>query len=308
MLHPIPILNLRIRVKITFWGTRGSIPTPSTSTFETQRYGGDTTCVSIESGDLLLILDAGSGLRLLGLDLLRRPKPLHATFLFSHLHWDHIQGFPFFMPAFHPENSFHLLGPPLAPNPDSPVCTLERALRRQQDDLSFPVNLEDMSAKLTFADLPSDPIELTGPDTSLHITWAPLNHPGGCFGYRVEEHRPGRPPAIFAFCTDTEHGTQLSPSVQRLAAGADVLVHDAQYSPDEYIGNGGHDHIGWGHSTWEQALAEAQAAGASRLFLTHHDPLHDDSRLASLEKQAHEAGQPLGIQVHVAAQFLSLDL
>ncbi|GAB4252545.1 MAG: hypothetical protein OHK005_19770 [Candidatus Methylacidiphilales bacterium] len=165
-----------------------------------------------------------------------------------------------------------------------------------------------MSAKLTFADLPSQPLEINGCKSTLHIDWAPLNHPGGCFGYRVEEHRPDKAPAIFAFCTDTENGGQISPSVQRLATQADVLVHDAQYSPDEYVGKGGHDHIGWGHSTWEQALAEAHAAQVSRLFLTHHDPLHDDSQLAALEKQAHEAGQPLGVHVHAAAQFLSLEI
>lgn len=295
-------------MKITFWGTRGSIPTPSTSTFETQRYGGDTTCLSVESGDLLLILDAGSGLRLLGLDLLRRPKPLQATFLFTHLHWDHIQGFPFFMPAFHPENNFRLLGPALGPPHPKGISTIERALRRQQDDLSFPVNLEDMSATLTFSDLPTEPIELTGSSSTLRISWAPLNHPGGCFGYRIEEHQPDRPPAILTFCTDTESGGSLSPSVQQLAANANALVHDAQYSPEEYYGQGGHDHIGWGHSTWEQALQEAQAAQVNRLILTHHDPLHDDLHVATLEKQASEAGLKVGIDVRAAAQFLSFTL
>ncbi|MFQ3669965.1 MAG: MBL fold metallo-hydrolase [Verrucomicrobiia bacterium] len=295
-------------MKITFWGTRGSIPTPSTSTFETQRYGGDTTCLSVESGDLLLILDAGSGLRLLGLDLLKRPRPLRATFLFSHLHWDHIQGFPFFMPAFYSENSFRLLGPPLAPNGSAEVCTLERALRRQQDDLSFPVTLEDMSAGLAFGDLPAERLELVGAGVTLRIRWAPLKHPGGCYGYRIEEHREGRPPGIFAFCTDTENGGELNPSVQSLAEGAAVLVHDAQYSPDEYVGKGGHDHIGWGHSTWAQALEEAKAAGVPRLYLTHHDPLHDDSRLALLEREAAEAAQKDGIEVRAAAQFMSLEI
>jgi phosphoribosyl 1,2-cyclic phosphodiesterase len=243
------------------------------------------------------------------MELMQRKMPLKATFVFTHVHWDHIQGFPFFLPAFEEGNAFELWGPPLARNIPVGTATLERALRRQQNDLNFPVNLEDMSARLAFADLPEcNFLELAGGPTSLRVTWERLNHPGGCYGYRVEEHREGEAPVVLAFCTDTEHYEEPSEAVQKLAKGASVLIHDAQYTPEEYLGTDGYDHMGWGHSTWEMAVREAREAGVGQLYLTHHDPMRDDVHLAALEQAADQAGRASGIQVRAASQFLELDL
>lgn len=291
-------------MKIRLWGTRGSIPTPSTACFLTSKYGGDTTCVSVESEDTLVILDGGSGLRLLGLHLMQRGTPVKATFFFSHVHWDHIQGFPFFLPAFRKGNQFDLHGPRLDPTPGFVGSILEKALRGQQEDLNFPVQLTDMPAKMSFNDIKENAfIEIPGRKGCLRITSHTLNHPGGCYGYRIEEHLPGKPVKVFAFATDTEHLGDLNPNLQRLAHQADYLVYDAQYTPDEYSGaNGGMPRTGWGHSTWEWGLKESQAAGVKHLLLHHHDPLHDDNTVGQIEEDARIAGARVGIQVSAAAQ------
>jgi phosphoribosyl 1,2-cyclic phosphodiesterase len=296
-------------MKVTFWGTRGSIPTPSTTSFQTSRYGGDTTCVSLEIGGRRIIIDGGSGLRLLGLELSKKPGPCHATFLFTHVHWDHIQGFPFFIPAFKKGNSFDLYGPALTNKAGFVGSILEKALRGQQQDLNFPVQLTDMPAAMHFHDLmfgESATIQADG--CEIFIDTAPLNHPGGCIGYRIEERRPGQKPKIFAFCTDTEHYAEPNPNVQKLAKDADVMVYDAQYTPDEYNGNGTFNHIGWGHSTWECGLKEATLAGARKLLLTHHDPLHDDSVVSAIEEAAQAASKGGPVEIMAACQFLELEI
>lgn len=292
-------------MKIRLWGTRGSIPTPSTHSFVTAKYGGDTTCVSIESEDTLLVIDGGSGLRLLGLELARRRTPVEATFVFSHVHWDHIQGFPFFIPAFRKGNRFKLWGPRLTADQGFVGSVLEKALRGQQEDLNFPVQLKDMPAEMNFSDLEENAcFELKGKTGFLRVQSHRLNHPGGCFGYRIEEHLPGHPVRVFAFATDTEHLNDLNPNVQKLIKDADLILYDAQYTDEEYEGRneGGIPRHGWGHSTWGWGLKEGKAAGIKHLLLHHHDPLHDDSMVASLEAAAQEAGAKLGIRVHAAAQ------
>jgi len=291
-------------VKVRLWGTRGSIPTPSTSDFVTSRFGGDTTCVSITSGDHLIILDGGSGLRLLGLHLNAKDRPVHASFFFSHVHWDHIQGFPFFLPGFRKDNFFNLYGPRLTASPGFVGSILEKALRGQQEDLNFPVQLRDMPASMNFQDLHEDEvIQLTGGPTEIKVLSRRLNHPGGCFGYRIEEHRNGEPVAVFAFCTDHEHGETSHPGIQALARDADLFLYDAQYTPEQYSGTGSApDHIGWGHSTWEWGLKEAITAGARHLILHHHDPLHDDAAILEIESAAQASAADSGITVQAAAQ------
>ncbi len=296
-------------MKITFWGTRGSIPTPSTSSFVTSQYGGDTTCISVDCAGHRVILDAGSGLRLLGLEMARETAPIQATFFFSHVHWDHIQGFPFFIPGFRKGNRFDLYGPRLAISPGFVGSILEKALRGQQNDLNFPVQLNDMPAEMIFRDLPERAkVEIQGPLGLVKVFSAPLNHPGGCFGYRIEEHRPGQAVKVLAFATDTEHLDVVNPNMQFLAKNADVLIYDCQYSPEEYAGVDEHDRKGWGHSTYEWGLREAKAAGAKRLIMHHHDPLHDDSKVADMEKRARAMGKDLGIEVQAAAQGMILEL
>ena len=155
---------------IHFWGVRASIPTPSTLDFVTSRYGGNTTCLSVQAPGVLLILDAGSGLRTLGLRL-AKACPFKASFFFSHVHWDHIQGFPFFTPAFMPGNTFDLYGPAISKKPGFLSSILEKALRGQQEDLNFPVSLSGMGAKLNFFDLVDGAsVTLPGTESTLVVT------------------------------------------------------------------------------------------------------------------------------------------
>lgn len=290
-------------MKIRLWGTRGSIPTPSSSSFVTARYGGDTTCVSIESGGSLVIIDGGSGLRLLGMELARSKEPVHATFFFSHVHWDHIQGFPFFLPAFKPGNHFDLYGPRLDPTPGFVGGILEKALRGQQQDLNFPVQLKDMPAKMNFRDLEAhDKVEIPTQTGKLVVVAGVLNHPGGCYGYRIEEHLPGKPVKVFAFATDTEHLSDLNPNVQELIRSADLVLYDSQYTEDEYNGVHTISHKGWGHSTWNWGLKECGAAGVKHLLLHHHDPLHDDDAVRAIELAAQAGAVQTGLKVEAAAQ------
>ncbi|MEM6821617.1 MAG: MBL fold metallo-hydrolase [Verrucomicrobiota bacterium] len=297
-------------MKIKLWGTRGSIPTPSTQFFRTAKYGGETTCVSILSGDHKVILDGGSGLRLLGLEMAKMPKPLHATFLFSHVHWDHIQGFPFFVPGFDSQNHFELYGPRLLSSPGYVGSILEKALRGQQEDLNFPVQLNDMPCSMQFHDITEGmEIKLSGGATELVLKSYPLNHPGGCFGYRIQEFVEGKPEGIFAFVTDTEHFEDLNPNVQALSQNADLVLHDAQFTKDEYEGtNGNYSHKGWGHSTWEMSVRECLASGARKLLLHHHDPLHDDDAIDKIESSAQEATKGTPLEVEAAKQFQEFEI
>jgi phosphoribosyl 1,2-cyclic phosphodiesterase len=296
-------------LKIKLWGTRGSIPTPSTSEFVTTRYGGDTTCVSITAGEHLIIIDAGTGLRLLGLDMMKQKKPWDANFFFSHVHWDHIQGFPFFLPTFQSNNKFTLHGPHLTTMPGFIGSVLEKALRGQQEDLNFPVQLKDMPSEMIFKDLDErSVVTIPGIKTTMVVYSAALNHPGGSYGYRIEEHIAGQKTKVFTFASDTEHLKTLHPGLQFLAKDADILLYDAQYTPDEYEGRGFMPHKGWGHSTYEAGIKEALAAGVKRLILHHHDPLHDDDQVAAIEAAARQAAEGTGLLIDAALQMAEYDL
>src|ERR1043165_28246 len=263
-------------MNIKIWGVRGSVPTPSTPVFSTSRYGGNTTCVSVHAPGVLLILDGGSGLRALGM-WLEPMMPVHGSFFFSHLHWDHIQGFPFFNPGFSAGNSFTLYGPKLGVPNSTGASLLEEALRNQQQHFNFPIGLSEMGAALTFSDIDAaQTVELAGSESTIKVTSGALNHPGGCFGYRVEETR-GDKTTSFVFATDTEHfPEEASPALQALASHADVLLYDAQYSVEEYEGKHGPPKRGWGHSTYRHGIREARAAHVCRLLLTDHAPEQDD--------------------------------
>ncbi|MEM6884131.1 MAG: MBL fold metallo-hydrolase [Verrucomicrobiota bacterium] len=298
-------------MKVKLWGTRGSTPTPSTQEFQTSRYGGDTTCVSIQSGNHFMILDGGSGLRLLGLDMGRHlPKPIKATMLFSHVHWDHIQGFPFFIPGFSDDTELNLYGPSNLNKGDFIGSMLARALRLQQDNLNFPVQLKEMPAQMNFQDLLEESETVfSGGETELVVKAYPLNHPGGCFGYRIEEWRAGKHQCTFGFATDSEHLEDINPNVQKIIESADLAMLDCQYTPDEYAGiNGNFCRIGWGHSTWEMSLREARAAETKHLLLHHHDPMHDDQRVAEIEHNAREAATETRITIEAAEQFKEFEI
>lgn len=297
-------------MRIRIWGTRGSIPAPSAPDFPTRRYGGDTSCVSIAIGDKLVILDAGTGVRHLG-DAMVRGNIRTATMLFSHFHWDHIQGFPFFVPAYLEEYSFDLYAP-APPKGTSPAeHAVRTVLEQQQSAPFFPVPFQELKARFRFLHLPRDkPLEIKAGSSKILIHHAPVNHPGGCEGYRIEEHTPGGQSRAFVYITDNEHAADgTSPAVQRLAKGADLLLMDSQFTEDEYAGRSGYGpRKGWGHSTWKACLREAREAGARKLLLSHHDPGHDDSFITLMERGARREGAKHGVEVEAAVQFREYDI
>ena len=254
---------------VQFWGVRGSIPSPGQHTV---RHGGNTPCVEMRVGGKRLIFDGGTGLRVLGHSLLSQ-MPLEAYMFFTHSHWDHIQGFPFFVPAFVKGNCFHIYGA-VAFN----GSTVEHRLNDQMLHPNFPVPLQIMAADLHFHDIRAgQTIQLD----DITVETAPLNHPGEAVGYRVN-WRGGA--AVFA--TDTEHfPDRLDENVLRLARDADVLIYDATYTDEEYYSEKS-PKKGWGHSTWQEAVKVAKAANVKKLVIFHHDPMHDDEFLEGVGEQA----------------------
>lgn len=263
-------------MQVHFWGVRGSI---ATSGPRFSDVGGNTTCIEVRHGDHRLVLDAGTGVKGLGDQLLAEAgasgRPVQATLLFTHLHWDHIQGFPFFAPGFVPGTSLELLGPI-----EESGATLEDALRGQMTAPCFPVPLEAMAADKTFGPIGDGARVDIGPFT---VTARRLDHPQGVLGFRIEAE--GR---AVVFATDTEQALDqpIDPALLALAEGADLLIHDAQYTEAQYAGEDGPCRKGWGHSTYRAACRVAEAAGAGRLALFHHDPGHDDEAVAAIEADA----------------------
>lgn len=253
---------------IQFWGVRGSIPAPGS---ETVRYGGNTSCVEMRVGGKRLIFDGGTGLRVLGKSLLKE-MPVEAYMFFTHSHWDHIQGFPFFVPAFVKGNCFHIYGA-IAPN----GASMKQRLHDQMLHPNFPVPMQVMQSDLKFYDLcPGEKMELD----DILIETGSLNHPNTAMGYRITWQ--GRT-AVYA--TDTEHfPDRLDENLLHLARNADVMIYDACYTDEEY-----HDpkspKVGWGHSTWQEAVKAAKAAGVKKLVVFHHDPNHTDDFLDQVEAQ-----------------------
>jgi phosphoribosyl 1,2-cyclic phosphodiesterase len=256
-------------MQITFWGVRGSIPTPGPATVQ---IGGNTSCVEVRAGKAILIFDGGTGLRLLGKKLAKE-GPITAHMFFSHVHWDHIQGFPFFEPAFVAGNVFHLYGG------NNVSRTLEETLAGQMDHPNFPVHLTAMGAKMQFRDLAEgERVEIDdGNGKKVAVTTASGNHPQGVFAFRVEHD--GK---VFVYATDTEHYEgRIDEKLVRLSKDADLLVYDSQYTPEEYGPK-----KGWGHSTFEEGARIARTAGARRLVLYHHDPTQNDEAVRDKERRA----------------------
>jgi phosphoribosyl 1,2-cyclic phosphodiesterase len=259
-------------MKITFWGVRGSIPTPGPDTVET---GGNTSCIEVRCGERLLVFDGGTGLRLLGQRLLKE-LPVEAYLFFSHVHWDHIQGFPFFAPAFIPGNKIHLFGG------HNVSRTLEETLAGQMDYPSFPVHLSEMGSKMSFRDLFEGEVFELAPD--IKVSNARGNHPNGVYAYRVDYQGKS-----VVYATDTEHYSIVDPKLKRLCKDADVLIYDAMYTPEEYAGEvGGGPKTGWGHSTFVEGAALAKAAGVKQLVLHHHDPGQNDAAVREKERRCRE--------------------
>jgi len=271
-------------MRIRFWGTRGSIPTPGQRTV---RYGGNTACVEVRADDdSLLVLDAGTGLRELGLSL-NGGGPISMDLLLSHLHWDHIQGIPFFRPAYDPQTKIRIHGP-------AQQRPLHDMLGVGMDDPFFPVNLDGIPAQLEINDLSSGADARLGP---FRMRATRVFHPAPCLAYRVEAD--GR---ALVYATDTEDPFSGKENpVIALAQGADTLVHDAQFLERDFKPS-------WGHSTIETAVDVALRAGVGRLVLYHHDPDRTDDALdqigADAQRRAH--GSDPNLEVVVAKEGLEL--
>ncbi len=251
-------------IRVKFWGVRGSVPVPGSAT---AAIGGNTSCVEVRCGETLLVFDAGTGLRLLGKSLFKEmPVTLHL--FFSHVHWDHIQGFPFFGPAFVKGNTIHLYGG------DQVAGRVETAMLGQMESPSFPVRLEELAASLHFHDLHSGAV--VEPSPGVRVRCAAGNHPGGVLAYRVEH--AGR---SVVYLTDHEPDGEQPKAIVELARGADLLIYDCMYTPEEYLGKkDGLSRVGWGHSTFEVGAALAREAGVGELLLFHHDPDQSDADVA----------------------------
>ena len=244
---------------------RGSVPAPGQAT---RRYGGNTPCVEVRAGARRIILDAGSGLRPLGERLRDAGGSVQADILLSHYHYDHLQGLPFFAPLAEPQNQFVFHGPRREGR------SVQDVLEGQMVPPYFPVTLDQVArATLEFRSIePGEPFAIG----SVHVSSTDLDHPGGSLGYRLEY--AGR---VLVYATDVEHTEHPADVLVELARGADVLVHDAMYGPDEY-----EEKRGWGHSTWAGALATAEAARVKKLVLFHHDPERDDRALDAMLRRA----------------------
>jgi phosphoribosyl 1,2-cyclic phosphodiesterase len=285
-----------VTITLKFWGTRGSIPTPGPGT---ARYGGNTACLTITDGSHLVILDAGSGLRPLGHELMtRRGGPLSADILISHTHWDHIQGLPFFKPLSAAGNEFCIYG--AAQN----GVGLEEILRRQMDPMVFPVPLTALAARLKVTEI--EPGELTL--GAIDVAAFRLRHPGTTLGYRL---RPKDRGGSVAYLTDNELGDggdyPVGPTwradLVRFLRGTETLIHDAMYS-EQII----QARRGWGHSTPRQAVALAADAGCRRLVMFHHEPEHDDAAVDRLleDTRVFAAKAAPGLVVDAAAEGMEL--
>ena len=281
-------------LSIRFWGVRGSCPSPGP---DTALVGGNTSCVEIVAGETRIALDAGTGLRAMGGAMLREGRKVDLTVLLSHVHWDHIQGLPFFAPIYVPGSHLTLAG-------GATTTPLRDSLRRQMSAPNFPVDWNDLPSAIDYAEL-RDGSRLQVGEAEVRVARA--NHPDAVFAYRVE-HR-GR---SVVYATDTEHYSCVDPRLLSLARGADVLVYDAQYLPEEYAGQTGMSRVGWGHSTYEAGAALAKAAGVSKLVLFHHDPSRTDQGVEAIEARAHDvfedvvaAREGMTIELHRAEGTLA---
>ena len=255
-------------MEVRFYGVRGSIAVSGS------RIGGNTACVEVTSQGHRLILDAGTGIRTLSEIMMKEGPPQKATMFFSHLHWDHVQGFPFFTPAYLPTSELTMYGPGA-----NGAQALESTLSQQMRPPQFPVPLSTMRSKMTFgAALHGHTVEV-GP---FKVTPIDVPHPQGCLAYRVEADGH-----TFVYATDVELARDsLTSDVGRYLEGADALVLDAQYTPDEYSGKIGIPKKGWGHSTMVDAAQVAKQVGAKRLLLFHHDPAHNDDVVENMAEEA----------------------
>lgn len=271
--------------RLTFWGVRGSIPTPGAGTVH---YGGNTSCVEVRADGELIVLDAGTGIRLLGLALAEEfpGTPLAMTLLVTHTHWDHIQGFPFFMPAYGPKNRLRILGY------EGASASLAATLAGQMESPYFPIPLTQMQGNLVIEELREMEFQIG----RVRVEACFSKHPGVCVGYRLFTSG-----GSIAYVPDNEwsaeeanalrDGSPCTPESNLLAfvRDADVLIIDAQYNWEEYK-----KHVGWGHGCVDDVVRLALAANVKRLYLFHHDPGHDDAFVDGMVRRAQELVRQAG--------------
>ena len=287
-------------MRLKLWGVRGSIPVPGPTTV---RYGGNTACVEIRADGELIVLDAGSGIRELGIALEKEfgSKPMNVSLLITHLHWDHIMGFPFFGPAYSDKNKIHIFGY------NGANGSLREILKDQMAPPFFPIALYDLPGKIQFEKLESMDFKIG----KVRIQARQMNHPGTCVGYRISggggsiSYLPDHEP-YDACKLHSAEASGWSPDQLRQRAredraglveflkGSDVLILDVQYTDEEY-----QSHVGWGHGSLSAGIAMAADAGVRRLVVFHHDPTHDDEAIDKMVERARELAAQTGAKLQV---------
>jgi CheY-like chemotaxis protein/phosphoribosyl 1,2-cyclic phosphodiesterase len=291
-------------MRIKFWGTRGSIPTPGPNTV---RYGGNTSCVELRTdGGALFILDCGTGLRELGRVLMQEPQPIVGNILLSHTHWDHTQGFAFFDPVFQKGNQFTIFA---APGVDR---GLSRVLAGQMDYLYFPLTLDELQASIAFKEVGEESFNVGDVQVKTRF----LNHTILTLGFRItvggvtvtyiSDHEPFSPNLFRAGVENPSLSNIIHDGDRQhvgFLAGSDVLIHDAQYTSSEYSAK-----HSWGHSTVEYVIDVAMAGGVKQVILTHHDPEHDDDFIDMMEADCRARARAAGSNLRVVAASEGMEI
>lgn len=271
-------------MNVKFWGVRGSIATPAA---DHMKYGGNTSCVEVNVNDRIIILDAGTGVRMLGNCLMDRNLKDY-LFLQSHTHWDHINGFPFFAPVYRDDVTIKVMAGHL-----SECGGIHKVLSSQMCQPTFPVPFSELSASLSFTDFKSGDSFSLG--DGIFVRTAPMKHPDGGTGYRIECEG-----SSICYVTDTEHIIgQPDQDILELIEGADLVIYDSTYTDEEYP-----QFKGWGHSTWQEGIRLCRSADVAQLAIFHHDPSHDD---AFMDKVAEDA-RKMWANAFVAREGMTVEI
>ena len=300
------VRRIRSSTLIKFYGVRGSVPTPGPATV---RYGGNTSCIEVRTEGQIIILDAGTGLRLLGRDLQAEfaHQPLDLTLLLTHTHWDHIQGLPYFLPVYQPQNQLRILGP------EGARISLENVLSTQFESPYFPIGLRQVPANIKIEEFK----DLTFCLGSVQVQAFFAFHPGICVGYRLSmagtslaffpdneiRQAPNRPAA--AKGAGRKFARAENQKLAEFLRGTEVLIMDTQYDRAEY-----EQHMGWGHGCLDDVVALASEAEVKRLFLFHHDPDHDDDKISQMIAHARRqaAASKSKLQVEAAREGMAVQV